>query len=401
MLLDNATLWIGDGSKIDGHLTFAEGRIVDVQRGRYRQAPMANDIVPSQVIDLQGMALSPGLIDPFFCGGFGLSVVHDDLEEIGRRYVRIGVTGYVVAIGCLPWELTEQSAAHVRAAQSNIASDSAAVLGWYAEGPFMLPHCSGTSSREYVLPPSDANVDRLLESTRDLLTTVNVSPGTEGDVDAVQRLHDAGCTVSMAHSDARAERVLACVDAGTTLLGHAWDNNQGSTAGLGIPTPTLEHVALLDDRIRFIHLICDNVHVHPLFIKLLLRCRGAGTICLASDTLPRAGCPDGPFTWNDGRQFVKRNGACFDQQGNLAGSAMLLPDQWRNFVKLTGLPPHEAIETVTGNVARSLGIDDRVGLLAPGRTADLVLWDGHLRPQRIWRNGCELDNVDRFAETSQ
>jgi imidazolonepropionase-like amidohydrolase len=41
-----------------------------------------------------------------------------------------------------------------------------------------------------------------------------------------------------------------------------------------------------------------------------------------------------------------------------------------------GLDPDRALETVTINGARILGVDDRVGTLEPGKDADFVIIDG-------------------------
>lgn len=40
-----------------------------------------------------------------------------------------------------------------------------------------------------------------------------------------------------------------------------------------------------------------------------------------------------------------------------------------------GLTPEEALAGATRNAARALGLDQRVGMLRPGHTADFVLWD--------------------------
>lgn len=42
---------------------------------------------------------------------------------------------------------------------------------------------------------------------------------------------------------------------------------------------------------------------------------------------------------------------------------------------VNGLPMEEAWHAITINPARSLGVDDRVGSLEPGKDADVVLWN--------------------------
>jgi N-acetylglucosamine-6-phosphate deacetylase len=385
--LDNADLWIGDGQRFSGHVVVADGKIEAVGRGA---APAT---LPR--VDLEGRALSPGLIDLMVLGGFGKSILRNDPQEIAREYLRLGVTACQLCIGTLPWTAMQQVATNTRSAvaATATATDSAAVLGLYCEGPFQHPELTGASLRENALPPTPQNVQRVLSEMGDVISMINVAPGTEDDAEAIAALRAAGKVVSMAHSNAPAERIEQCLAAGTQVLGHVWDNNSGLIGDSGVQQPTLEHVALTDERVRFIHLIGDGVHVHPVLVRLVLRCRGLEALCLVTDAVPRAGCPDGEYIWDDGRRFSKQGGVGRTDKGWLTGSALLLPDMLRNLVKFSGLAPHEAIRTVTYNPAASLGLDQQIGLLAPGRTADLVAWDARLQVQRVWRAGCEVAPV--------
>jgi N-acetylglucosamine-6-phosphate deacetylase len=54
-----------------------------------------------------------------------------------------------------------------------------------------------------------------------------------------------------------------------------------------------------------------------------------------------------------------------------------------------GLDPAAVLASCTEVAARSLGRTD-VGHLAPGALADLVWWDEHWRPQRVWVGGAEV-----------
>jgi imidazolonepropionase-like amidohydrolase len=53
-----------------------------------------------------------------------------------------------------------------------------------------------------------------------------------------------------------------------------------------------------------------------------------------------------------------------------------LPGELEVLVHRIGLSPLEAIHAATGASARVLGLDSRLGTLAPGRVADLIAVDG-------------------------
>jgi imidazolonepropionase-like amidohydrolase len=56
------------------------------------------------------------------------------------------------------------------------------------------------------------------------------------------------------------------------------------------------------------------------------------------------------------------------------------------------ITPDEALKWFTANAAWTLGLDDRIGTLEPGKNADLVLWSGnpfsvYTRTERVWIDG--------------
>ncbi len=60
-----------------------------------------------------------------------------------------------------------------------------------------------------------------------------------------------------------------------------------------------------------------------------------------------------------------------------------------------GMAPADALRAITLNPAEVLGVADRIGSLAPGKDADLVLWDGdpldvRNRTLRVWQAGREV-----------
>lgn len=70
-------------------------------------------------------------------------------------------------------------------------------------------------------------------------------------------------------------------------------------------------------------------------------------------------------------------------------------------IKYGGMPPGEAIKTVTINVAKSLLVDDRLGSLEPGKDADFAIWSGpplspYSRCEQTWIEGRKY--FDRAAD---
>lgn len=68
------------------------------------------------------------------------------------------------------------------------------------------------------------------------------------------------------------------------------------------------------------------------------------------------------------------------------------------------IPPERAITWITGNAARSLGIDDKTGTLRAGKMADVVLWSGnpfsvYSKVDKVFLDGALV--FDRFDMSKQ
>ena len=69
-----------------------------------------------------------------------------------------------------------------------------------------------------------------------------------------------------------------------------------------------------------------------------------------------------------------------------------------------GLSENEALAMVTINPAKQLGIDDKVGSIEVGKSADLVLFDKHplsgfSKPEKVWIDGHQYFDRDKDLET--
>jgi N-acetylglucosamine-6-phosphate deacetylase len=71
----------------------------------------------------------------------------------------------------------------------------------------------------------------------------------------------------------------------------------------------------------------------------------------------------------------------------LAGSTLTLDAALRNAIDLVRVDPVLAVGALTASPARALGLDDRLGYLRVGYTADAVLLDAGWHASDVYANG--------------
>mgnify|MGYP001553993992 FL=1 len=72
---------------------------------------------------------------------------------------------------------------------------------------------------------------------------------------------------------------------------------------------------------------------------------------------------------------------------SFAGSVATTDRLVRNMVNMAGVPLTDAVRMITGTPARILGIENRKGLLIPGKDADIVIFDDDIQIQTTIVNG--------------
>jgi N-acetylglucosamine-6-phosphate deacetylase len=95
---------------------------------------------------------------------------------------------------------------------------------------------------------------------------------------------------------------------------------------------------------------------------------------LVTDAMPPVGGTKTRFELC-GEPVTVENGRCMRRDGTLAGACLDMATAVRNCVRLLGAPLEQALRFASLNPARFLGLDDRLGRIAPGCRADLVAID--------------------------
>jgi N-acetylglucosamine-6-phosphate deacetylase len=121
-------------------------------------------------------------------------------------------------------------------------------------------------------------------------------------------------------------------------------------------------------------LICDEAHLHPATVRLAVRAMGADRILLVSDATSVVGSAEGNGILGS-LAIRSHGGAARLEDGRMAGSILTMVDAVRNLIEICKLDISTAVRSATMVPASLLGIADRVGSIAVGKYADLLVLD--------------------------
>jgi N-acetylglucosamine-6-phosphate deacetylase len=362
-----------------------DGLALRIEGGRIAALGPRDEVAAgAEVRDLQGALLLPGLIDTQVNGGDGVlfndEPTAETIARIGAAHRRFGTTGFLPTL--ISDDLGAVTAA-IAATRQAIADGVPGVLGLHIEGPYLNVKRRGIHDASK-LRRTDETSFALLTSLGVGRTLVTLAP-EETSPEMIERLVKAGVVVSAGHSNAPYETVRAALGRGVSGFTHLFN----AMSPLTSREPGVVGAAL-EDQDAWCGLIVDGVHVDPVVLKLALRLRPHARFNLITDAMPCVGSSQTTFDLQ-GKTIRVRDGACFDDAGTLAGSALDMASAVRNAVGMLGLDLTEASRMASGNPAAFLSLEHEVGRIARGCFADLVLLDDDLQVLETWIRGRTAD----------
>lgn len=362
--LVGAAVHTGTGVFDAAAVTVEDGRITAVET---TWTPRQGDV------DLSGYVLAPGFVDLMVNGGGGVLVneAPERLEEIAAVHRALGTTSFLANV------VTDHVDAMRRVRRAVEKHTDSGVVGVHWEGPVLAlsrrgMHDLDRLSREFPL--------ELARPREGLVTLVTLAPEVAGP-ETVRQLVDAGARVSLGHSEASLEEFRMAVDAGATLVTHLFNGMPPLTGR----APGIVGGALVDDRVAA-GVINDGLHVDFASVRLAWRAKPAGGCFFVTDAMSPVGSPQTEFTLA-GTHVRVENGQLLTDEGRLGGSVLTMGEAVRNAVTKVGIPFAEAIRMASTYPARHLGLEGRIGVIAPGARADLVVLDAALKVERVMFRG--------------
>lgn len=375
----NTKLILADGIIWDGILLYEGNKIIEVSS--------ASDItVPSdaEVLDAGGLYTAPGLID-IHNHGSEKELFCDEPLKCAEHFIRHGETTILPTFYCsLNREQILEGAKRVREAAKT--GGGRILHGLYMEGPYMN---GNGSNQKYILWGGKIQKEEyapLVEELKGYAKVWAVDPAREGIEEFIRYVHekDSNAIFSMGHSFASAADCRKIKKYGLRLQTHHGDSGKAPGFAQGTIGAGCDEYTLYDPDI-YAELICDEngIHVAPDMLKMVVRTKGVERIILITDAMPLSG----NFTNNEEDGVAYGPDLNYDYEGHLAGSHLTLDHACRNIMKHTGYGLCHAVRFATLNPARLLGIEDQVGSLEAGKTANIILIDDMVHVKRVILQG--------------
>jgi N-acetylglucosamine-6-phosphate deacetylase len=360
-----------DGALRPGEVVVAEGLIAEVH---------TLGAAPEQVI-------APGFIDLQLNGGYGhdFTASPETVYHVAAHVLPTGVTAYLPTIITAPLESYRRALdALSPLGLFSRSGTQARILGFHFEGPYLSPQRKGAHNPAYLRPRADPLGDGIAGGGLRLMT---LAPELANGMQAIRDLCTRGVVVSIGHSAATYEQAVEALDAGATWGTHLFNAmlplHHRAPGAIG---------ALLADERATVGLIADGVHLHTSMFGWLIRAKGAERITLVTDAIAALGQGPGEYQLGDRRVLVSGTSARLDD-GTLAGSILTMDQAVRNLVSWGACSLADALTMASATAAKLLGLE-KLGRLAPGCAADIVVLDDTLHVRQTLVNGQVAFNAE-------
>lgn len=372
LLIHSARL-VDDGLIADDAWVLIEDGVV-AELGIGADRPDADTIVDAAEVAGPGAILTPGFIDIHGHGGAG-ATFDDGIAAIRTARDMHRTHGTTRAVISLVTGSLDSLATRV-AEIADLRETDADILGSHLEGPFLDPGHKGAHDPELLREPTTGDVQRLLDAGRGTVRQMTIAPELAGGLDAVRVVVASGAAAAIGHTDADDDTVRAAIEAGASILTHAF--NAMRPIHHREPGPVL--TAAADHRVT-IEAIVDNIHLHPSVTKLIFD-EAPGRVALITDSMAAAGSVDGEYSLG-GLHVTVRDGVARVDSGSIAGSTLTQDAALRNAVA-AGATLSEVVRALTETPAAAIGFGEELGALRPGMLGDAVLLDADLQVVRVW-----------------
>lgn len=321
-----------------------------------------------EVLDLEGKLLIPGFIDVHIHGADGADAMDgsiESLQKISKYLASKGTTNFLATTLTSSKEMLKKVLSCIGEVQ-NQEMEGANIFGAHMEGPYFDVEYKGAQNEKYIKMAGMEEIQEYLSVKKDLVKLFALSPNSN-NLDIIRYLVKEGVIVSVGHSAASFEQVMAAVEAGLSHATHTFNGMKGFTHR----DPGVVGAVLDSDEITA-EVIFDKIHVHPEAVRVLIKAKGVEKVVCITDSMSATGLPCGRYKLGELDVNVVDNQARLSSNGALAGSVLTMDKAFRHLLEL-GYNLMDAVKLTSTNVAKEFHLN--TGMIRVGKDADLVVLD--------------------------
>ncbi|TRY29833.1 N-acetylglucosamine-6-phosphate deacetylase [Aliiglaciecola sp. M165] len=338
-------------------------------------------------IQVTGLLCS-GFIDLQVNGGGGVLFNNAPnvatLSKLINAHARFGTTAMLPTLITDEFKVMQQAAGAVSDA---MAQGLPGILGIHFEGPHLSIAKKGIHPPSSIRPLMDQELHLLMR--KDLgIVKVTVAP-EQVSPDIIAELVTAGVIVSLGHSNANSEQVIAALAAGASGFTHLFNAMSPMTGR----APGMTGTALQQSQ-AYCGLIVDFHHVHQQNCKLAVQCKGVDKLALVTDAMHHVGSNEKRLPYMN-THILRQGDKLTLQDGTLAGSALNMATAVRNCHEGLSLPLADALRMATSTPAAWLGLQNKRGAIRAEFQADFVVLDSNFAVSQTWIGGEQV-----FSQTT-
>ena len=243
----------------------------------------------------------------------------EDLRHSCRELVADGGGRMLATVITDRLDRMEARIARLAALHAAHAEVREVMAGIHVEGPFISPQPGyvGAHPAAHVLPATPAAAARLVAAGAGLVRLLTLAPEHDAGLATTRWLAARGILVSAGHCDPPVEQLEAAIDAGLAAFTHL---------GNGCPLllhrhDNVIHRVLATDRLRWVMVIPDGVHLPPPLLRTIVRVIGVERLVAVTDATAAGGMGPGRYAIGGREILVGEDGAAWAaDRSHLVGS---------------------------------------------------------------------------------
>ena len=387
--MDGSRFCITNANVIDSGVIIPASVFVEDGLIRYVDETSCLSDAGWEIFDAKGLYLSSGFIDMHVHGGGGSDFMDASYHAWSNAidmHLKHGTTSIV------PTTLASDIDTLISALKTfndNKNKFNSRVLGIHVEGPYISQKHAGAQDMRFIRNPDRNEYEMILGICPDIIRWT-IAPELPGAMEMGDYLLERNVLSSIGHSDATSDVVYKAMFHGYTHITHLYSALSTIVRKNGFRHAGVIECAYMFDRLTS-EVIADGCHLPAELLKLIYKVKGSDRICLITDSMRAAGMPDGEYWLGEigkGVKCIKEDGvAKLPDRSAFAGSVATADRLVRTMINLADVPLYEAVKMASLVPAHLLHVDDRKGVIAEGRDADILIFDEDINISRIILRG--------------